>query len=367
MPLLEHRLDAQNNEEFRICYQSKKGHYLAPQLFNSKPLAYDWDHKNNLSFQYNYVFMPKGILSQLIVVLHKNICGDVYWKHGVLLEYKNTKAIVTEKRFKNENRISIKIVGEQKRELLAIIGNELDEINGSFTNLDLSKAFSCNCDECRVSETPYFIPINRIELAIKKGKVEIECQQSFDDVKIDKLIDSFVSRESLQSTNKRGDFEGERSNVFNQYNFHPTRKDDSLNEKIEQHFEKVHDHLEKQDESLESIQRSVEKIQVHLLKDLPTKVRDAVYEEIEFLILNNSSNQADKMIEWLELAFDAHQQVVTEEVLEGMKALQKSKLFETKVKLAVPLIGLFGVKIETAFDLKRFLENLDEYIGQLRI
>ena len=96
-------------------------------------------------------------------------------------------------------------------------------------------------------------------------------------------------------------------------------------------------------------------------------MRDAVYEEIEFLILNNSSNQADKMIEWLELAFDAHQQVVTKEVLEGMKALQKSKLFETKVKLAVPLIGLFGVKIETAFDLKRFLENLDEHIGQLRI
>jgi len=57
---------------------------------------------------------------------------------------------------------------------------------------------------------------------------------------------------------------------------------------------------------------------------------------------------------------------VTEEVIEGMQKLKESKLFETKVKLAVPLISLFGVKIETAFDLKKFLERLDEELGRLR-
>jgi len=59
--------------------------------------------------------------------------------------------------------------------------------------------------------------------------------------------------------------------------------------------------------------------------------------------------------------------VVTEDIIEGIKKLKESKMFETKVKLVVPLISLFGVKIEGDFDLKKFMGRLNEEVVKLQL
>jgi len=206
-------LNLMKNREFKICYQHKDGYYLAPQLFNDKELNYEWrTNENNLIFRYNYAFMPKGILSQLIVMLNQHIFNDTYWKYGVLFDYKNSRAIVTEKRFKNENIIYIRVEGAQKRELLSLIGNNIEEINGTYTNLKVSEEIGCNCDECNTSETPHYFDTKTINNFINKKKKHVVCLQSTELVEINGLLGSYIPIEQIQAYHKV-----ETTNITNIY------------------------------------------------------------------------------------------------------------------------------------------------------
>ncbi len=347
-------INLMKNSEFKICYEheQKKGHYFAPQLFNAEPKTIDWrSYENNLAMQYNYVFMPKGILSQLIVVLHNLIVEDTFWKHGVLLKYDETKAIVTENRFKNENRISIRVEGKHKRDLLAIIGSQLDKINEPFNNLKLDKAFGCICDECKNSPNPYFVESETIDRARNKRKKTIECKKSFDDVDLELLLQNYIpSYDEIYKTKVIVDIASQTTDVRVSLN--------NINELLKFGFAEVIKRQELNGENILGIRHSLDKIQVYLLTNLPEKMRKSVKAETEILLKNQSEEQLDKITEWLTLAFEVNREVVTEGVVEGMKALKKSKLFETKVKLAVPLVSLFGLKIETAFNLRKFMEML---------
>jgi hypothetical protein len=54
-------------------------------------IEYEWRiEENNLHFEYQYKFMPKGILSRFIVKMNKDIYQETNWRYGVLLDYDNT-------------------------------------------------------------------------------------------------------------------------------------------------------------------------------------------------------------------------------------------------------------------------------------
>lgn len=56
-------------QRFRLCYPlpDQPGTYIATQLLSDNRPAYSWDEGGNLIVRYTYDFMPKGILTQLIV------------------------------------------------------------------------------------------------------------------------------------------------------------------------------------------------------------------------------------------------------------------------------------------------------------
>ncbi|WP_287255931.1 COR domain-containing protein, partial [Moorena sp. SIO4E2] len=76
-------------KKFQLCYEIPdcKDTFIAPQLLSDNQPDYDWNPSHNLILRYAYPdFMPKGIITRLIVVMHQYIDQQQYvWKSGVIL------------------------------------------------------------------------------------------------------------------------------------------------------------------------------------------------------------------------------------------------------------------------------------------
>ncbi|HEY9706406.1 MAG TPA: COR domain-containing protein, partial [Allocoleopsis sp.] len=75
--------------KFKLCYEipNQPNNYIAPQLLSANPPQYAWNDAENLHFRYQYEFMPKGIITRLIVEMNKFIEGQKnLWKTGVILK-----------------------------------------------------------------------------------------------------------------------------------------------------------------------------------------------------------------------------------------------------------------------------------------
>jgi GTPase SAR1 family protein len=180
---------------FELCSQIPDTHdeYLIPNLLPESQPDIDWDNNNNLQLRYKYGFMPKGLLSRFIVRTHcylKNI--ENAWKKGVLLERNNTLALVKELYAQNE--IAIKVKGTHQKELLTIMAEEIDRINNSFPGIKVQKLIPCNCIECNGSNHPHFYRHQSILKRLEKGKLTVECDESYEDVSVIQLLDNLFDK-----------------------------------------------------------------------------------------------------------------------------------------------------------------------------
>ena len=179
--------------KFKLCYQiPNEPIYIAPQLLTENQPEYDWDETNNLILRYTYEFMPKGIITQFIVAMHRYIWQQEYvWKSGVILEKEETKAEVIE--YYGKREIKIRVAGKGKRDLLANVTWELDKIHDSYQRLQYNKLIPCNCSECRNSQYPYFYPLNTLKKFDPEKHKYIQCHKSLEMVSISALIDNSSS------------------------------------------------------------------------------------------------------------------------------------------------------------------------------
>ena len=178
---------------FKLCYQipGTNDTYIAPQLLTKTKPNYNWDETDNLILRYTYEFMPKGIITQLIVAMHQHIYQQKYvWRSGVLLHKDNTLAEVIE--YYDKREIKIRVSGKQKKDLLTIISHELDKIHASYPRLKYRQLIPCNCSECHNQPEPYFHPFDVLLKAKEKGQREIQCQKSFHMVDVLSLIDDVI-------------------------------------------------------------------------------------------------------------------------------------------------------------------------------
>jgi len=93
---------------FKLCYRIPNTQsYIAPQRLTERQATYQWDDRDNLILRYAYeTFMPKGIITQVIVALHKLIARqDSVWKTGVILKKGESQAEVIED-YKNGSFVS---------------------------------------------------------------------------------------------------------------------------------------------------------------------------------------------------------------------------------------------------------------------
>ncbi len=186
---------------FKLCYKipGTQDSYIAPQLLTKTKPSYDWDVNNNLILRYTYDFMPKGIITQLIVVLHQYIYQQKYvWRSGVFLNKDNTLAEVIE--YYDKREIKIRVSGRHKKDLLTIITHDLDKIHRSYSKLKYQKLIPCNCHQCKPSLEPYFYSFERLKQFLADGQASIQCQLSYQMVDVLSLIDDVIIRQNLEQS-----------------------------------------------------------------------------------------------------------------------------------------------------------------------
>ncbi len=218
--------------KFKLCYQiPNEPIYIAPQLLTENEPVYDWDETNNLILRYRYEFMPKGIITQFIVAMHRYIWQQQYvWKSGVILEKEETKAEVIE--YYGKREIKIRVAGKGKRDLLTNVTWELDKIHDSYKRLQYNKLIPCNCSECRNSQDPYFYPLNTLKKFDPDKHKYIQCHKSLEMVSISALIDnsSSIKSEDVIALSNFDDFTEEELKINNFAA--PNKKQDLENTKL---------------------------------------------------------------------------------------------------------------------------------------
>ncbi|MEH2270728.1 MAG: COR domain-containing protein, partial [Nostoc sp.] len=180
---------------FKLCYEipRNQGTYIAPQLLSANQPRYDWDETNNLILRYTYEFMPKGIITQFIVVMHELINEQrCVWKSGVVLSKDQTKAEVIE--YYGKREIKIRVSGRPKRDLMTIITHELDKIHDSYQRLKYNKLIPCNCHICKESQDPHFYKLENLRNRFTKQKYDVECDISYEKANVLSLIDDVIDR-----------------------------------------------------------------------------------------------------------------------------------------------------------------------------
>ena len=192
--------------KFKLCYEipGNKNSFISPQLLRENQPQYDWNTSNNLILRYTYPdFMPKGIISHFIVVMHEYIEQQEYvWKSGIILKRNQAKAEVIEDYGKRE--IRIRVAGHNKRNFMTIITHELEQINNSFNKrLKYQKLIPCNCEKCKINNGKHFYDFTILNKFIQDKQREIQCQQSYKMVDVLSLIDDVMIRRDIEQLDRQ--------------------------------------------------------------------------------------------------------------------------------------------------------------------
>jgi hypothetical protein len=161
--------------KFQLCYQIPDTEtYIAPQLLPVNQPSYDWPATANLVIRYAYDFMPKGLVTRLIVALHHRIADQEFvWRSGAIFQRDQTRAEVIEDYARR--RITVRIHGPETSGLFAIVDDQLDRIHATFPKLKYDKHVPCNCPKC--FDDPYLFPLSELRDFAKEGD-DIQCRKS---------------------------------------------------------------------------------------------------------------------------------------------------------------------------------------------
>ena len=213
---------------FKLCYEipHRPRTYIAPQLLSPNQPNYTWDDTDNLILRYHYEFMPKGMLTRFSVEVHKLIDSELIWKDGIILTDGNARAEVIEAYYKNE--IRVRIYGQLKKPLREKVRYEFDKIHASYNDpneppenhrLRYQEYIPCNCPACKGSQQPYSYPLKRLEERLRNNRQEIECDNSYEMVKVRDLIDDAIGH-GVSNKSSRGDHPTERLDSRTTFNIY---------------------------------------------------------------------------------------------------------------------------------------------------
>lgn len=174
-------------KKFELCFNiAETENYIIPELLNTQKEDYEMPFSDILKIKYKYEFMPKGIITRLIVKLHDLIKEDLFWKNGIVVERQGTIAFIYNDKFNSS--LDISIGGYDKNGLLNIISREIDLIHKSLNYPSVEILTPCNCSYCKSEKEPYYYSYETLKKYKEKQKTSITCPVSIVDVHIDTLI-----------------------------------------------------------------------------------------------------------------------------------------------------------------------------------
>lgn len=202
-------LSLMKNKKFDLCFELPDGDFMIPRLLPVDEVNHKWTSTpENTKFEFRYKFMPKGILTRLIVKMNSDIYNNNYWRYGVLLEYEGTRAFIKERYF--ENKITIELAGPNKREFLYSIRKTIKEIHNDYNKISVREMLPCNCDHCRSVTNPQFYDFDLLQRYEKNDILETRCNQSLKLVNVASLTNDivrgqFTSDKIIACENKNAD------------------------------------------------------------------------------------------------------------------------------------------------------------------
>lgn len=182
-------------ENFQLSFEvTKNREYLIAELLENEEIAIGLDvrDKKSLNFQYNYEFLPAGIMTRFIVKANAYLVEEdgkkACWKKGAYLRYEDSVGIV--KLFDGiaERRVEIKVIGENSRhnrDLLVIIRRYFDEIHSSVPKIKYTEYVKCNCEPT----CPYLHNYRYLLRLEAKNLPSERCKESLKLVDVSKLLD----------------------------------------------------------------------------------------------------------------------------------------------------------------------------------
>lgn len=174
-------------KKFELCFQiPDTNEYIIPELLQPSAPKLDWNYEKNIRFEYNYDFMPSGILTRFIVINHHLIYKDFYWKNGAIFVREDNKALVISDPF--NRKIQVWVDGRHKQEMLSIVREKFDYIHKTLNNPAVRQMIKCICSECDNDRDPFFYEYATLKNFYNKGKKEIPCARSAEDVSIEQLL-----------------------------------------------------------------------------------------------------------------------------------------------------------------------------------
>ncbi len=184
-------------ERFELAYRLPDMHeesWLVPQhLSPSKPPELgEWAKTGDLVLTYHYEFLPRGLVSRLMVRMHRFVKQpDLCWSHGALFEHGKTQVLVETGTRGNE--IALRSRGPEQKALLSVIASDLDALNDSFRGLKnkVSKLVPCICKTCKGLKEPAMFEQKELIDRKNRGKLTIECPKppEYYDVSVIELLE----------------------------------------------------------------------------------------------------------------------------------------------------------------------------------
>jgi hypothetical protein len=191
-------------QRFELCYllpDEKTPTWFSPQLLPpTKPAALvAWAHSGDLVVRFRYGFMPKGIISRLMVRQHRLIANTAdACLTSVLFRHNASQA--TAELLPAGDEIELRARGPERKVLLGVLATELEAINQGFPGLHekVVKLIPCLCNECKTAMQPFMFEERNLLRRLEKNRFEVECECSLDKVDIRILLDGVATGDPAQ-------------------------------------------------------------------------------------------------------------------------------------------------------------------------
>ncbi len=186
-------------KKFQLIFDISESKYLVAELLENKTinLDYSFPKSDSLAFRYKYDFVPAGVMTRFIVSINRyleTINGvKQCWKKGAYLRYHDAYALVRLHDNLADRYIEIKVGGtkpRERQELLTIIRTTFEEINNQYNQINITEQIPCICS----NECTWLFDYKKVLLAESKGKQTVQCQNTFEDVDIRKLLDGVETK-----------------------------------------------------------------------------------------------------------------------------------------------------------------------------
>jgi small GTP-binding protein len=316
--------------QFKLCfYLPDRSRFIIPDLLDTnepieitEPIRND---VNKISFVYCYDYLPESTMPNIMV--ETNQINLKMWRTGCVLKNDDCNALISN----YQNRISIIVSGEykRKREFMSVVRYVIDSINQ------------------KQSDKPIMlIPLPRIDaFADYEELLEREKDGEEDYIlykpvkqkfKISKLLDGVATQTEVRELIDKIDLV-----LANQY----VNKSDLeiIKESQQEIFNKLNDHFQ------------------YLIKiSYNNEIKEELLSAIEEMNSQQTEEITKEIIKWIAAGFEVFEEDLDDKIKEIYTDLKKTDNIQMKLKLAVPLINLLGVNLETELDVKSWAKQMFE-------